>query len=151
MTNDQISSMFEMQRGIVQQNQQAVDQFFDAQRTASQAVVDALESLRSAQEQNVELTRDAVHAYVDALEEVAPDADFSVVRKQVDENLDQLEDVQGDTWDGMLDAMENGQDSVEEYGETYGDMVESSFDSFLDAHETVAANLEDAETVEFTN
>ena len=149
MTNDQISSMFEMQRGIVQQNQQAIDQFFDAQRTASQAVVDALESLRSAQEQNVELTRDAVHAYVDALEEVAPDADFSVVREQVDENLDQLEDVQGDTWDGLLDAMENRQDSVEEYGETYGDLMESSFDSFLDAHETVTDDLEDAETVEF--
>jgi len=149
MTNDQISSMFEMQRGIVQQNQQAVAQFFDAQRTASQAVVDALESLRSAQEQNVELTRDAVHAYVDALEEVAPDADFSVVREQVDENLDQLEDVQGDTWDGLLDAMENSQDSVEEYGETYGDLMESSFDSFLDAHETVTDDLEDAETVEF--
>jgi hypothetical protein len=141
--------MFEMQRGIVQQNQQAVDQFFDAQRTASQAVVDALESLRSAQEQNVELTRDAVHAYVDALEEVAPDADFSVVREQVDKNLDQLEDVQGDTWDGLLDAMENSQDSVEEYGETYGDLMESSFDSFLDAHETVTEDLEDAETVEF--
>ena len=151
MTNDQISSMFEMQRGIVQQNQQAVAQFFDAQRTASQAVVDALESLRSAQEQNVELTRDAVHAYVDALEEVAPNADFSVVREQIDGNLDQLEDVQGDTWDGLLDAMADGQDSVEEYGETYGDLVESSFDSFLDAHETVTDDLEDAETVEFAN
>lgn len=141
--------MFEMQHGIVQQNQQAVAQFFDAQRTASQAVVDALESLRSAQEQNAELTRDAVHAYVDALEEVAPNADFSVVREQIDGNLDQLEDVQDDTWDGLLDAMADGQDSVEEYGETYGDLVESSFDSFLDAHETVAADLEDAETVEF--
>ena len=149
MTNDQMSSMFEMQRGIVQQNQQAVAQFFDAQRTASQAVVDALESLRSAQEQNAELTRDAVHAYVDALEEIAPNADFSVVREQIDGNLDQLEDVQADTWDGLLDAMKNGQDSVEEYGETYGDLVESSFDSFLDAHETVADDLEDAETVEF--
>jgi len=49
----------------------------------------------------------------------------------------------------MLDAVEDSQDSVEEYGESYGDMVESSFDSFLDAHETVEANLEDAETVEF--
>ena len=151
MTNDQISSAFEMQRGIMQQNQQAVDQFLDAQRTASQAFVDALESVRVAQEQNVDLTRDAVHAYLDALEQVTPETDLSVVREQVEDNLEQLEEVHADTWEGMLDAVEDSQDSVEEYGESYGDMVESSFDSFLDAHETVEANLEDAETVEFAN
>ena len=138
-----------MQRGIVQQNQKAVGQYLDAQRTASQAVVDGFRSVRDVQGQNAELTRDAVHTYFDALEEVAPDADFSAVREQVDEGFDQLEAAQDDTWESVLEAVEDSQDSVEEAGETYGDLVESSFDSFLEAHEAAEADLEDAESIEF--
>ncbi|MFB6119162.1 hypothetical protein [Halosegnis sp.] len=149
MADTQISSVFEMQRGMIQQNQKALKQFVDAGRTASQAVVDSLETARDVQHQNVELTREAVTAYFDALEQVAPDADFAPVREQVEGNFDQLVETQEDTWDGMLAAVEESQESVEEYGETYGDLVESSFDSFLEAHEAVKEDLEDAEPIEF--
>lgn len=138
-----------MQRGMIKQNQHALDQFVEAGRTATRAVTDSLQSVRDVQQQNMDLTRDAVHAYFDALEEVAPDADFSAVREQTEASFDQLESAQGETWETMFEAVEQSQESVEEYGETYGDLVDSSFDSFLEAHEAVEEELEDAESIEF--
>lgn len=148
MAETQISGVFEMQRTMIEQNRKAVDQFLDVQRAASESFIEGLEGLKRMQEQNVELTQDAVHAYFDTLEQLSGDADFGEVRELVDENFGTIEEAHADAWAGVLQSVEDGQDSVEEYTETYGDLVDSSFDSFLDAHEAVEEDLNEAEAVD---
>jgi hypothetical protein len=148
MAETQVSSVFEMQRTMIEQNRKAVSQFMDVQRAASESFVEGLEGLKRIQEQNVELTQDAVHAYFDTLEQLPGDADFDEARELVDENFDTLEEAHAEAWAGVLESIEDGQDSVEEYTETYGDLVDSSFDSFLDAHESVEKDLSEAEAID---
>lgn len=144
----QMSTVFDLQRSTIEQNQRAINQLIDAQRTASKAAVDGLEGYKRIQEQTTELTEEMIHAYLDAVEEAPFDVDCNRLHELIDENFDQLQDAQDDGWEIVLEVAENNYESVDEALDTYNEFVDSSFDSFLDAHEGVEKDLEGAESIE---
>jgi ABC-type transporter Mla subunit MlaD len=118
----------------------------DVQKDSIHQFVDAIENVERLAEQNNDVSRQAAHAYFDAMSSMLPEggADFSDFEQLVDDGFDQLTESQAQTFEAMNDAMADGASAYDEFADAYVDAVDSSFDSFLDAHEDVEAEVEGA-------
>ncbi len=139
-----LTPMFELQRTIVEQNRKLIDEGIDAQKNAFETFAEGIEGGQSLAERNVELSRNAMHAYIDSMEEVLPEdaADFSEIRATVDEGYDAYAESQSQAWESMVEAIEDSGQSYEEFVDNYQESIDSSFDSFLEQHERLEERLE---------
>ena len=142
-----LQTAFDMQRTVLEQTQSATHEAIKAQKAAVDAMVDGAETAESMADQNTRLTREALHAYFDAVEHATPaDAEMNMgeMRELVDEQFDAYDEVQAETWSAIHEAMAEGADGVEQFADEYADAVDDSFETFLDAHEQMESNAVDA-------
>jgi len=145
MTNA-FTPLFELQRTMIDQNRKALHEGVRAQQSAVEALHESFEGQETLAERNAELSRSAIHAYVDAVEDVLPEdaAEFGEIREAVDEGFDAVEESQADAWTAMVDAVEESNVAYEELTDSYLEAVDSSFDAFLESHEQVEQNFDAA-------
>jgi len=127
---------------VVELQHQAVD----VQKESVHQFVDAMESMESMAEQNNDVSKQTWHAMFDAMASMLPEGsmDVSEFEEMVDDGFDQLTESQQQAFDAMNDAMADGASAYDEFADAYVDAVDSTFDSFLDTHEDVEAEVEDA-------
>jgi len=135
-----------MQRTLIDQNRKAFADSVEAQKTAIESFADGVEDSKTLTERNVELSKSATHAYIDALETAVPAdvADFDDLRATVDEGYEAVEQSQAEAWDAVHEAVEHSNATVEEFADTYLEAVDSSFDAFLQSHEQIEASVDSA-------
>ena len=144
-----IESIFGFQRTAVEQSHKATLEAFEAQTTAMEQFSGSLGTIEDLQAQGVSGTRDAMHAYLDSVEELNPEAELDEVRELVDEGFDTTVESHEQTWDAVAEAVDEAVDATESATETYTELVDDSFDSFLAAHEEIeATTTEMAEQVD---
>lgn len=139
-----IESVFGFQRAIVEQTHNATLESLDAQKTAFGQFVEGLETFQELQTQGADLSRNAVHTYLDSIEQANPEADIADIRELVDEQFETVEQTQTESWETVIEAVEESSESFEQTVDTYSETVDSSFDTFLETHEQLEANTVDA-------
>lgn len=150
-TTNPMTTVFDMQRTAIEQTHKATVDAVDAQKAVVDAFVDGLDSFESLYDQNTEMTKNAIHAYLDAVEASVPEDayDFDEARDLVDEQIAATSDAQKDSWHSVVEALHEGSDAFDEFADNYVELVDSSFDSYLEAHEQAEEAAEDvAEDVE---
>jgi|AntRauTorcE11898_2_1112593.scaffolds.fasta_scaffold01165_6 nitric oxide reductase large subunit len=135
-----IESVLGFQRTILEQTHKATLESLDAQKTAFQQFADGLETLQQFQSQGADLSRNAIHTYLDSIEQANPEADIADIRELVDEQFEAAEETQAQSWETVIEAVEESTDGFEQTVETYSETVDNSFDSFLETHEEIEAN-----------
>ena len=151
MTQNPVTTVFEAQRTAIEQSQSMTHDALEAQQTSFSAFADMVSSSESMLEQNAELTKSAIHTYLDALEANMPEetADFAEVREMVDEGFDAAAETQSQTVEAVVEAIEESGAAYEEFSEGYAEVVDNSFDAFLEAHEQMESSVSEvAENVE---
>jgi hypothetical protein len=143
-----ITTAFDFQRSAIEQTHQLTQETIDAQKTAVNAMAESLSTLEQLQAQNVELSHEAVNAYIDAVEQAVPEADLEDVRALVEDGFDSTEEFQNEAWSAVHEAAEEGMANFESAAESYGEFVDSSFDTYLQAHEQVEASAEEFEEID---
>jgi methyl-accepting chemotaxis protein len=85
-----LSTAFELQRKTIEQSNEAFKRSLDFQRQLNEHLLGGAER---ANEQGAELTRKALHSYLDTIETAVPGADSGIeeVRSAIDEQFDAAE------------------------------------------------------------
>jgi hypothetical protein len=145
-TTNPMTAAFEMQRQMIEQTQELTHETIDAQTQVVEQFLANVENLETLTEQNNEVSQQAIHAYLDAIETVMPEdsTDFSEIEQLVDDGFEQLSENQAEAFTAMTDAIEDGAAAYDEFAAAYTDAVDSSFDAFLETHERVEADVESA-------
>ena len=143
-----MTTAFDVQRSMIEQTHQMAHETIEAQKTAVNAMADGMASLEQVADQNAELSHEALHATIDAMEQVVPEADFTDLRELVDDGYDSTTEFQDETWTAVHEAVEEGVRNFETAADNYGEMVDSSFDTYLQAHEQVEASAEEFEEID---
>lgn len=143
-----ITTAFDLQRSAIEQTHQLTHEALEAQKTAANVFVDGLENVEQIQEQNTELSYEAINAYLDAVEQVVPEANVDDLRELVDDSYDSFEEFQEETWEAVHQAAEDGVANFESAADSYGEFVDSSFDTYLQAYEQVEASAEEFEEID---
>ncbi|WP_135534520.1 hypothetical protein [Halostella pelagica] len=147
--NNPIQTAFEFQRTAVEQTQQATHDAVEAQRTAFQTLAENLDTVQALQSQTNQMSQEAAHAYLDAVEAAVPEdaapedaAQFDDLRQMIDDGFESADEVQADAWDSFDDIVDESVAAFDEYADNYTEAVDTTFDTFLDAHEEVENNVE---------
>lgn len=135
-----IESAFGFQRAIVEQTHKATLDSLDAQKTAFGQFVDGLETLQQLNSQGADLSRNAIHTYLDSIEQANPEAELGDIRELVDEQFAAVEETQDQSWETVIEAVEESTEGFEQSVDTYSETVDSSFDTYLETHEQLEAN-----------
>lgn len=145
-TQNPMKPVFQMQRTMLESSQQATHDVVEAQKEAVAQMTESVEQYQSFSEQNADLSKKALHAYFDAVESMMPEGtmDFSEFEQLLDEQYDALTENQAQMMTAAVEAMEENADAFDQYADSYTEVVDSSFDSFLEAHERIEGNFEDA-------
>jgi len=143
-----IASAFELQRSAVEQTHEATVEVIEAQKTAVNAAADGVDTYQQIAEQSTRLTREAVHGYLDAVEQVNPEADLSELRELVDEGFESAEEFQAESWGAIQQAVDESVEGFEAAADNYGELVDTTFDTFLTAHEQVEENVDEFEEID---
>ena len=143
MTQNLFTPVFDAQRSAIEQSHAMSHDVVEAQKASFGAFADVISASESVVEQNAELSKRAVHAYLDALEMNLPEdaANFDDVREMVDEGVDAATETQIESLESMIGAIEESEKAFDQLAEGYTEMVDSSFDSFLEVHEQVETNV----------
>ncbi|GAA0674616.1 hypothetical protein ACFQDG_07040 [Natronoarchaeum mannanilyticum] len=142
-----IQTAFDLQRTALEQTQNVTHEAVEAQKAAVNAMVDGAETAESLADQNARLTKEALHAYFDAVEQATPadaEVDFDQARELVDEQFEAYDEAQAESWSAVHEALAESADGFEQFADEYVDAVDESFDTFLDAHEEVESSAVDA-------
>jgi len=146
-----INAAFELQRSTIKQSQQALTNTVEFQKRFNDAVIDSLDTAEETQQQGVELTRVAVHNYLDAVEASIPGLAGSLdeVRATVDEQFDQFASGHAEAFDAYETQLSEGADAYDEFATEYLKTVDEQIDLLLEGHEDVESQtvetLEDVE------
>ncbi|WP_248515501.1 hypothetical protein [Salinarchaeum laminariae] len=143
-----LTTAFDIQRSAIEQTHQLTHETLEAQKTAVHAMADGLETLEQVSEQSANLSQEAAHAYLDAIEQSVPEADLDDLRALVDDGFENAEEIQAESWSAIHEATDEGVTSFETAADNYGEFVDSSFDTFLSAHEQVEENAEEFEEID---
>ena len=143
---DFITATFDLQRTVVEQTHEATVDAIEAQTEAVTAAGDAVQETEAFTDSAATLTRQSWHALFDAMEANLPEdvADFDQFRAFVDDSLDASVKTQAEFRDAMVDYLEESSEAVEAAAENYTELVDSSFESALEAHEQAEAAWTDA-------
>jgi len=143
-----ITTAFDVQRSAIEQSHKLTTEALEAQKTAFNVAVDGLDTIEQISEQSADLSQEAIHAYLDAIEGSVPEADLAEVRDLVDEGFENAEEIQGESWSAIHEAADESVATFEEAADSYGEFVDSSFDTFLSAHEQVEESAEEFEEID---
>jgi DNA-binding SARP family transcriptional activator len=141
------TATFGYQQTVIEQTQNVALETLGAQKTALQQLADRFETSKELQTHGNELKRTTLHAYFDAIERAAPEADLTTFHELVDDGIDILEQNYEQNWETAIEGLEEFEEATDSYSET----VDDSFDSFLaaqaqveDSTATVAEQIETA-------
>lgn len=141
-----LSAAFEFQRTAIKQSQQALEQGVEFQKRFNSVLVDSLESQESLQRKGVELNRNAVHTYLDAVEAAVPGTTGNVeeVRETVDEQYDALLDNHAEVFDSVEAEFAEGIETYDEATAEYIEAVDEQIETLIEAHEETEDRTLDA-------
>jgi len=146
-----VSTTFEMQRAAIEQSQQAFEQSVEFQQNVGQAFLDSLDTQESAQRRGVELSQQAIHSYLDAVENTVPGVAGTVeeVRNAVDEQFEFLLENHAEVFESLGTELDEGIDAYDDLTGDYVAAVEEQIEMVLDAHEDLEGqSVEAVEQVE---
>lgn len=146
-----ISTVFDFQRSMLEQSQSAFKQSVEIQKRTANAVVDSMDSQHAVQQESAEMFQRALHAYLDAVEQMVPgdQIEFDEVRQVADQQFEQMNEVSEESWAAVKRAVEEGFEALDAMADVYVESVDSSFDAFLDTYEQVEAQaMETADAVQ---
>ncbi|MEF8775863.1 MAG: hypothetical protein V5A43_05085 [Haloarculaceae archaeon] len=143
-----VSATFEMQRQSIQQGQKALARSVEFQQDVNQAVVNGLESQRSAQERTVELQKRVMHSALDAMEQNVPGMgdQFADLREAVDEGYDTLLETHEEAFAAVSEQFEEGASTFDEATEDALAAMDEQLEMLVSAHEEL--ETQSVETVE---
>ncbi|WP_049925121.1 hypothetical protein [Halopiger goleimassiliensis] len=143
MTQNPVTAVFAAQRTAIEQSQNLTHDALEAQSASFGAFADAVETQGALLESNADLTKGTAHAYLDALEASLPEeaADFDELREFVDESVDSATEAQSQSFEALIEALEESEAAYDEVVANYSEVVDTSFDAFLEAHEQVEENV----------
>ena len=132
-----VSTTFEMQRAAIKQSQQAMEQTMEFQQNVGQAFLDSLDTQESAQRRGVELGQQAIHGYLDTVENTVPGMAGTVdeLRATVDEQYDFLLENHAEVFDNVESEMLEGVEAYDEMTEDYVAAVDEQVGMLVEAHE----------------
>ncbi len=146
-----VSTVFDIQRTMLEQSQSAFKQGVEIQKRTANAFVDTMDSQQSVQQESSKMFQRALHAYLDALEQMVPgdQVEFDEVRQVADRQFEQMDEVSEESWTAVQRAMEEGFEAFDAMADAYVDAIDNSFDAFLDSYEQVEAQaMETADAVQ---
>ncbi|MFC7155966.1 hypothetical protein ACFQPA_10915 [Halomarina halobia] len=134
-----ISTAFELQRTTIKQGQRAFERSLEFQRNVNESVLDNLDNQEEAQRNSVELSRSAIHTYLDAVETAFPGSGSNVseIRRAVDKQFGALLDAHSEAFATTEGEFEKSLDSYDEFSEEYLDALNEQLDLLLDAHQDI--------------
>lgn len=139
MTDDSnpVSQAFALQRKTIEQSQEAMRQGLEYQQRLNEAVLDSVEGGSHTTERGTEMTRDALHSTLDAIEQIVPDASGNLdqIRESIDEQFDAAQEATEQATDQAIETTESGIDNIEEVTEAYLDSVDEQIETLLATHE----------------
>lgn len=139
MTDDSnpVSQAFALQRKTIEQSQKAMKQGLEFQQRLNDAVVESVEGQSQTTERGTEMTRDALHSTLDAIEQMVPDAGGNIdqVRESIDEQFDAAQEATEQATEQAVEATESGLQSIEGATESYLDSVDEQIETLLATHE----------------
>ena len=140
-----IQTAFEFQRTAVEQTQQATHDVVEAQKALVETFANSVEPVAALQAQTNDMSQQAAHAYLDAVESSLPEdaADFDELHEAVDDGFESVDDVQADAWESFGEVLDESVTAFDEAADNYTDAVDTTFDTFLNAHEQVEESVED--------
>lgn len=145
-----LSTAFEFQRSALEQTHSATVEAVEAQKTAVNAAADSVDTFQEIAEQSTQFSQEAVHAYLDSIEQLNPEADLDELRDLVDDGFESAEEFQDESWEAVKETIDESVDGFEAAADNYTEMVDSSFDTYLQAHEQVEEGVEELEDVDPT-
>lgn len=135
-----IETTFELQRRSIEQGQEAFERTITFPTRVGKATVESLESQESVQRNVVELQQEAIHSFLDAVEETFPGVETSTedARAVVD---DQYETV----LDNHAEFFENLENSIQESVDAYDELSDETIAAIEELLETVVEAQEELE------
>ncbi len=132
-----ISTAFELQRSSIKQSHRALENSVDMQKQFNAAVLDSFDSTEEAQKKGVELTRTALHSYLDAVEASMPGVGGSVeeFRASIDEGFDAFAENHAEAFDTVEAEVEKGTEAYDEMLADYLEAVNEQIETLLETHE----------------
>ena len=141
-----VRTTFELQRQTIESSHRALERGVETQRRLAEAVVDGMETTETAQRRTVELSRQAAHNTLDAVEAGLPGMEEAVaeLRGTVDEGYDLLLENHAETFEGAVSGYENGLDATDEYVDGALDALDEQLAALVEAHEELEAQSVEA-------
>jgi len=146
-----VSTTFEMQRAAIKQSQQAMEQTMEFQQNVGQAFLDSLDSQESAQRRGVELGQQAIHSYLDTVENTVPGMAGTVdeLRNAIDEQFEFLLENHAEVFENLGTELDEGMGAYDDLTADYVTAMDEQIEMVLDAHEDLEGqSLEAVEQVE---
>lgn len=140
-----IQTAFEFQRTAVEQTQQTTHDVVEAQKALVETFANSVEPVAALQAQTNDMSQQAAHASLDALEASMPEdaADFDELRRAIDDGFESVDDMQADAWESFGEVLDESVAAFDEAADNYTAAVDTTFDTFLNAHEQVEDSVED--------
>jgi chromosome segregation ATPase len=141
-----VTTTFALQRQSIRQGQQALEQTIDLQQRVGNAVIDGLDTQKSAQQQGVDLQQAALHAALDTVETTVPGSEKTVgeLRETVDEQYEELLANHETAFATLVEFLSDGVDASDDLTAAYVDALDEQVALALEAHEALEAQAIDA-------
>ena len=136
MTNqtDSIRPVVEIQRRLLDENQQLLRRSVEAQQLTNGLVRIGLENQRAVQRYGIEAASMAAHGYIDSITTATPGESDADHMHNLDEQFGQLLGVHDTLFGALTGQFERSADAYEDLSEEYIDSFDEQFDSLLDTH-----------------
>ena len=134
-----VSTAFEMQRNAIRQSQQAFESGVEFQKRMNAAMLDGVGATEEAQRGTVEMTENAVHSYLDAVEATVPGAASMTgqLRETVDGQFDSLYQAHEEAFEMTEGEVAKGVDAYDEMAVDYLAAMNDQIEALLEAHEEI--------------
>lgn len=133
MTDTLMTPMFDVQRTMIEQSNQAFKQGLQFQHDAFEAFRGTFDTQESAQRRSVEATQRAVDTYFEAIEDAGGDMGTHEVREAVDEQFAMLLDLHEQSWDSFEQLTEENAETYEQFISQLESMADDSTEMAIEA------------------
>jgi uncharacterized phage infection (PIP) family protein YhgE len=132
-----VETTFELQRRSIEQSQEALEQTITLPTRVGEAALDSLDSQESVQRNVVETQQEAIHSFLDAIEETFPGVETSTedVREVVDDQYDSVLEAHAGFFENLSNSLDEGFDAVDELSEETIEALDDLVDSLVEAQE----------------
>ncbi len=142
MTDTLMTPMFDAQRTMINQSNEAFKQGLSLQRDAFEAFRGTFDTQESTQRRSVEATQRAVDAYFEAIEDAGGEAGVREVHDAVDEQFAVLLDLHEQSWDSFEQFAEENADAYDEFITQLESMADDSTEMAIEASQQAEEGTE---------